>query len=829
MPTLKRHGPFKGLNTRDSNLSTKDGYCIDCDNVQQTPDGDLEKRPGFDHQADDVGSGGIAAHDDDTLLAVQSTTVGAQTASLNVFESSSWSTAKEYESQPLVTTKQQLADFANYNGNTYIAQEASADGGSYIRKYDGTALYKAGIGRVGSPAAGTHSQSAVSQTFAATDVDTSTDRINITAHGFNTGDRVLVTPSGAITNLPVFEGIAHDSNFDDYLVLYIIDDSTDYIKLAARYEDADLGNALDITAAGSGSGHSIDATDSTYAYNITDGDYKVLAELETSDKNGTIAYSGWQETDEVTIGPATSNTALTYRFKYMVSTGTPTTIVNGFRDHFGYNKGPNQYGSGPSPTFTLDSGHDIEEDDYVYLRTAQAETGTYELFRVSSVASQVITIDNPNQTPLYLQAGDGVSTALMNLYWDKDGDGYQYSRSLPVQIVGGASNFIVRGVLAVADSGADYIFPTIERRHPPRAKYIEFWQDVMFLGGVTRLDYIRTGANEDFNPVEQPNTLFYSSTTEGVLDSVEVFPEGENQIAVGDDSEGPITGIRVNNGALVIFKKKAIYVLSGNIILNQVRLQRVIANDVGCVSHSTIKEVNGWLYFLDDRGVFRYRAGYEAPEQISDVIFPEFQDTTLDWQYASATHDTKNQKYVMYVPNTTATTNGTVFVHDYYRDAWWKWGDVNFTGGIEFFEDEINALGADYSHFKETDTRQDDVDGASNANINWLIQFPWESLGEPAVSKRFTEVKAYSLNATDEFSIAFETYKNWDESDPTTENELTFSSDAKLAEKKFTAGFNNMKSLSIKMTHEVAGNVKITGYEIEYEGQIYESKKFEGN
>ena len=83
--------------------------------------------------------------------------------------------------------------------------------------------------------------SSATKTFAAADVNTTTDIITVTAHGFTTGRKVQISNPGTLPT-----GI---SAATDYFVIYV---DVDSIKLATSLANAQAGTAIDITAAGSG-------------------------------------------------------------------------------------------------------------------------------------------------------------------------------------------------------------------------------------------------------------------------------------------------------------------------------------------------------------------------------------------------------------------------------------------------------------------------------------------------------------------------------------------------------------------------------------------------
>lgn len=81
---------------------------------------------------------------------------------------------------------------------------------------------------------------AVQKTCADTDINTGTDSLTVTSHGFSTGDRVLLSTSGTLpTGLTAGE-------------YWVIRTDANTIKLATSSDLAAAGTAVNITAAGSG-------------------------------------------------------------------------------------------------------------------------------------------------------------------------------------------------------------------------------------------------------------------------------------------------------------------------------------------------------------------------------------------------------------------------------------------------------------------------------------------------------------------------------------------------------------------------------------------------
>ena len=99
----------------------------------------------------------------------------------------------------------------------------------------------------------------------ATDVTAETDQIAQTAHGLVTGDRLIYNNGGGTTPA----GLISTSTY------YVIKISAGAIQLAATYLDARNGKAVDITAIGSGSAHTLTADTTDQTWTAVSGELRV--------------------------------------------------------------------------------------------------------------------------------------------------------------------------------------------------------------------------------------------------------------------------------------------------------------------------------------------------------------------------------------------------------------------------------------------------------------------------------------------------------------------------------------------------------------------------
>lgn len=112
--------------------------------------------------------------------------------------------------------------------------------GSYVRAGKGGALVSYH---------GYEQTSAVTKTFADTDVTFAADTITLTGHGFFNGDKIRFTTAGTLP--------APLAVLTDYWVIYV---DANTIKVAASQNNAELGIPIDLTDAGAGSSTAVGQT-----------------------------------------------------------------------------------------------------------------------------------------------------------------------------------------------------------------------------------------------------------------------------------------------------------------------------------------------------------------------------------------------------------------------------------------------------------------------------------------------------------------------------------------------------------------------------------------
>lgn len=139
---------------------------------------------------------------------------------------------------------------------------------------------------------------ATAKTFADADVNTSTDRITITAHGYLTGRKVAATTTGTLPG-----GLSAT----DY---YIIKVDADTIKLATSSANAQAGTAVDITSAAGGGTHTLTPAA------ISGASYKLQGSFDDSTWFDIVANDSNASTGNITATGSTfyQNSIIAYNY-----------------------------------------------------------------------------------------------------------------------------------------------------------------------------------------------------------------------------------------------------------------------------------------------------------------------------------------------------------------------------------------------------------------------------------------------------------------------------------------------------------------------------------
>lgn len=422
----------------------------------------------------------------------------------------------------------------------------------------------------------------------------------------------------------------------------------------------------------------------------------------------------------------------------------------------------NAVGTGTTVLPVATGGDRFSLGDVVYFY----DSDNLALVRAVVSASTATTISITNIVDLYTGAsyasvgfpsGNIITGGLFHVFWRTSGaasaaaaEALLYYNSLTqpnIPTVASSTIPLVDQFASETQSGELFVEPAADRGLPPKMKYLS----------VHRGQLVGNGDPTSLKAVHFSD-----------IDSPEHFPAGRSSINVETYVGDEMSGVAPNNNVLCVFKERSIHTISGDLTTLAVRVDPLV-NDIGCVSHHTIRDVRGALYFQSDRGPYKMLGG-QLPVPVADArTEPVYsQDILVDEQRfrlkrCYAFNDRTQEKYVLFVPAETAAgswkvnnTNSRVFAFDYYRqDAALEWSNFDISSGAVEAGDDVFFQGrVPNSNSALVDTylfRRLNLDDAWDYQDNlipiaWEYDANWEALGDPSVYKRFLKLRLFSIN-----------------------------------------------------------------------------------
>lgn len=299
--------------------------------------------------------------------------------------------------------------------------------------------------------------------------------------------------------------------------------------------------------------------------------------------------------------------------------------------------------------------------------------------------------------------------------------------------------------VADLDLGIQLIEPDFAGTLPPDTKYISTFNSQLCAAG----------------DVDNPSLLYFS-----VPNEPEQWSTALLNLQIGDE----ITAIGQDNEVFTVFERQRTHIVSGDLPQNNVRVD-IINDDIGCVSHHSLAEVRGSLYFLSDRGVFRNISG-QQPLDRSELIEPVFEidpnlpeNERLMTRRAVGVNHREKEQYVLFIPAETqrgsdveANSFSQLIVEDYFRNAWLFWDNMNMAGGAVIKNGELFFQERRFSTFSAAvesliyrqQNRGDNWDFQDNTvPVNWEYDTAWYHLGEPSIFKKFLRLKLFGIEETE--------------------------------------------------------------------------------
>ena len=140
---------------------------------------------------------------------------------------------------------------------------------------------------------------------------------------------------------------------------------------------------------------------------------------------------------------------------------------------------------------------------------------------------------------------------------------------------------------AASNNGADYVQFGNTSPHIPSSEHVAYHAGRLFVADV--MDYSVTGSTS--TPVDHPNRIRWSDLNNPVkwteTNRIDIFGSGDK-----------ITAIVPFGGALVIFKRLAVYVLTGDGTTESPFAVQLVTNKVGAATHEAVAVTERGIYFF---------------------------------------------------------------------------------------------------------------------------------------------------------------------------------------------------------------------------------------
>jgi len=338
---------------------------------------------------------------------------------------------------------------------------------------------------------------------------------------------------------------------------------------------------------------------------------------------------------------------------------------------------------------------------------------------------------------------------------------------------------------------------------PPICKYIGSFGNQIVYGAIKSFfTSFSTLLNSPNRRVQYANTelIAYSDISTG--DGPENVSE-LNLVKVGETWDGYITGVRRCNDSMIIFKNRGVFSIDGTLIDGEFQIRKITTNFAGCTSHKSILEADEGLYFQAHNGLYFTNA--ISVKKISYEIDSVF--GSADYDKTRAVRLKKKQKSLFYVP-----TLSKVVVVDYYYNQIYFWDSVTASSG--FVE---NSLGDVFFSNGSSIYKFNNSYSDNGSAINAYYATTWHHAGEPSLNKKWLSIRTFSLatGLDSIFNLTIKTQGDWDTTDLTTNTILFGAND----QTKFTMlDMKTKRSLRFIFSNAINNqNLVITGYEINFE------------
>jgi hypothetical protein len=261
-----------------------------------------------------------------------------------------------------------------------------------------------------------------------------------------------------------------------------------------------------------------------------------------------------------------------------------------------------------------------------------------------------------------------------------------------------------------------------------KAKYVRLYNNYLFLGNVT------------VGSTYYPNRIYWSA-----IKNTSTWP-ATNWIEVAKDDGQEITGLKVLQDRLVVYKTRSIYNIffTGDSDIPFILPGGGKSNSsVGCIAPWSIVEVENGHVFLAFDGIYGYDGNnsYKMTDKLTTTLMGY---ATTNFNKVVATIN-KKKNYV-YFAFPSATTNDTVIVWNYFLNAWSLYKGMAPSAMTTFYQSGLTEIPvfADYKGFVyKMDTGTDDYPLNVKTVISAYYWTNWKSFDDLLSKKGVAQVNIF--------------------------------------------------------------------------------------
>lgn len=572
-------------------------------------------------------------------------------------------------------------------------------------------------------------------------------------------------------------------------------------------------------------------TTTSAASGVLTGDYQHKIQPWFRDRNGQVHRGAISD----------ASATLTLSSEKAAVTVTNVQDGNGFDARGAYaDTTQAEVPSGGLITLQVDDGaagaHTITVGDKVRLFNHHASTNAYASYIVTAKTNTTVTVSS--SVNITVNDNDIISTGVfLDVFRTKtSGSTFFLIETLNNDPFNATQSY--EDNTADASVGARFVEPIRDPGLPPQTKYVTTFNNSLVLG----------------NEKTDPNKVSYSEPDEPTN-----FPVLNNFLTESNDG-GVITALSQSNETLVIFRERSIFLMSGDFSRDRINVTNLSNGGIGCIAHSSIKDINGVLFFLGERGVYAM-AGAGLPKLISNPVIKTLTTKKslaaekLVFERALATHHIQDKQYILYLPaesteggNIYSNENSICLVYDYVQDNWTEWENIHFSTGVTYINERLWFSSREFrtadSVVKYRVWRQHNDNALHDYGdqldpIEFKYGSGWESVGNPSIAKKFLRAKLHSYTDLDnpipitDFTVNASTEIDYKEHTPHSVFSFTFPDRGSTWDSRpwdtFTWGGAQQPTYKTKLRKgqaralrlllentEYDTNVIFTGFELEY-------------